>query len=889
MSNELDLSAFDEDEAATALDLSAFEDAPVEIKEADPVGDATRGLMGAGAGALGGAALNKGLEVGVNAITNNLGALRPEDIAKIDQNRDLYKELKKSANPLEDMMEQFRVLGDKNRQGGIDSAAAAVESLRGKPNMPINEFYKTIASPAATNMDYSDALPENTKAKILGENLDAIAPDQRKDLSQLMSLEEEMGKPFQDERLSINQSIKDAKYENKLGQINVPENKKLPILDAAADNKAAQKLQELEQKLAQVSGKSSAPVVNAKEDFIFGVDNRIDRDKKLQDIDIKREKTPDFEKIAVKEEFADKRDGKKLERFDEKISATEQKIAAETRKIEDKKRAFQQQMADKKAQTGTLRDIDQNNAQARVQSRKDQLIFNKILDDEKSAQMKNLKQKEKMEKLLADKQKLEAKIQERVQEATKKTEEAFTAEHKTPKKILEVTPELQGRVLREGYADSLANGIKNTERLEELELPAVHKRLRELQEADTNYEQGGAVNNFRKEMANSLSTKLKEDEGYKKGMASAEESYKTDALWDKNGIRYDKKLDRTTLEDSGRSKLNQILLDGEKNKVSKEYLMEALQDAERQGHLPPGTNIAELMNRSEVAALQGEVGRLRQGGDLNAFDINSIAKGEYSRAPGITSKLGGTKLQELMGMYKNSIAGKGIQKLGKYGLPVAGALAGGMAAASAAESGELTPEAALLSGTAEAFNPTPFDMVEGAKGGAKGIDEALAQSSPEELTAEPTMGADDIGGASLVSQNPVVQKALSGFAEGAVTPLGEMAKSAAETFSEAGTARSNDARARMEQNFGNLNISKSAPVEKKSVPHEDFRNFVEQRPEQIQELAQFFSNDEKTASFVAPLEKAAQADDRTRSAVLFGLYQQPAFRQAMSKKGNRGM
>lgn len=872
-------------EASAAPKFEDTEEIPMEKPE--EMNDTLAGAIGGTAGALGGAALNKVAEVGVNAITNNLGALRPEDIAKIDQNRDLYKELKKSANPLEDMLEQFRVLGDKNRQGGIDSASAAVESLRGKPNMPINEFYKTIASPAAKNMDYSDALPENTKAKILGENLDAIAPAQREDLSQLMSLEEDMNKPFQDERLAINQSIKDAKYENKLGQINVPENKKLPILDASADKKAAQKLQELEQKLAQVSGKTPAPVLEAKEDFVFGVDNRIDRDKKLQDIDISREKTPDFEKIAVKEEFAAKRDDKKLQRFDEKISATDQKIADETQKIEQKKQQFQQQMADKKVQTGTLRDIDQNNAQARMQGRKDQVIFNKILDDEKTAQMKNLKQKEKMEKLLADKQKLEGKIQSRVQEATKKTEEAFTAEQKTPKKILDVTPELQGRVLREGYADSLANGIKSTDRLEELELPAVHKRLRELQEADTNYEQGGAVNNFRKEMANSLSTKLKENEGYKKGMASAEESYKTDALWDKNGIRFNKDLDRTTLEDSGRSKLNQILLDGEKNKVSKEYLMEALQDAERQGHLPKGTNIAELMNRSEVAALQGEVGRLRQGGDLNAFDINSIAKGEYSRAPGITSKLGGTKLQELMGMYKNSIGGKIIKGAGKYGLPVAASLAAGMSAASAADSGELSTPAAILSGTAEAFNPTPFDMVEGAKGGAKGIDEALATSSPEELTAEPIMDGNSLGAADLVAQNPVVKEAISGFAKGAIAPVGEMLKSAGESFSEAGTARSNDARARMEQNFGKLGISKSAPVEKKAVPHEDFRNFVEQRPEQIQELAQFFSNDEKTASFVAPLEKAAQADDRTRSAVLFGLYQQPAFRQAM--KGKRGM
>lgn len=880
--DEADIINDEFDQADIVADADPFKEekasAPVTI--GDQAADAA---WGAG-GAVVGSGANWLLEAGVNKGVEAVGALDRADIKKIDDNREIYKELKKSKNPLEDMLDTFRGLGEKNIKTGVKSADTAVEALRGQPAMPIQEYYKTIAQPAASNMDFSDALPEDTKQRMLAQQLDAIATDQAPVKQRLSQIEEELASPFKDERLEINQSIKDAKYGNKLEQLNapLPENAKLPIVDNFVEQKGNAKLQSMEDLLAQVKQQSPQPVLDRKEDMLFNLDTDNNKNEKLREIDIARGGTPDYEKLQVRTEAADMKNARKLDRIDEKVVKIESKIEKDSQKVEQKKQAFQQDMANRQQKTSALRDIDQNMAQSRVESRKDQLVFNRILDDEKTAQMKNLKQKEKMEKLLSEKASLQSKLEKGAQGANKAAEESYLAEQRTPKKILDVTPELQGRALRQGYADSLTDGIKGTNYLEELELPAVHKRVRELQEADVNYEQGGVVNNFKKDMARSLSDKLKENDTYKTHMGTSEKSYETEALWEKLGIKNDKKLKRVTLEDSGRSKINQILIDGEKNKVSKEYLVEALKDAEAQGHIPKGTTIESLMNRAEVAALQGEVGRLKSGKELNPFDVNQLAKGDMSRTPGVVSKYGGTRLQELMGMYKNSVGGKMVQGAGKYGLPILGGMAAYSTAADAASTGELSPEAALLSGTAEAFNPLPgLDAVEAAKGGAKGIDQALAENTQEELTAMPELGANDMGGADLVGQNPLVQKAISGFAKGAVSQIPSMAQGAAESFSQAGFARSDDARARMEQN------SKAADMfsnKKASAPHEDFKSFVEQKPEQVQELAQFFSNDEKYASFAAPLEKAASADERTRSAVLFGLYQQPAFRQAMKKR-----
>ncbi len=868
MSKELDDSLFEDVpyQAAPEADDSLFEDVPhpdhAPVEE-DAIGDATRGVIGGTAGAGTGVLLNKGLEKVGNLVHNNLGDLDATQIKMIDQNRDVYK----TVSPLENILEQFRTLGEKNRQGGMDAAASARKSLEKLPNMPIEGYYQTISKPAL-DPKLSSPIDPSKQAQIFGSKLDEIAPAQAEDAKQMMSIDEQMNQPFQDERLAINQSIKDAQYKNKLGQLNTPAapDLKKPIVADFAAKQQAQKLQELEAKLAQASGKTNQPVLNTKEDLTFNIDNRADKNNKLNELSEVRGQQPDYERQAIINDHDIKRDNKKLERLDEKAAEAQEKIQTEIQKIEEKKLKFQESLANSKEKSLALENVNSSNAKAKLDVRKDQLIFNKILSDEKSAQMKNLKQKEKMESLLAQKQKLEEKMKKRVETVKTAAAEEFDSIKNTPKKIRDVAPELNNRVLGQDYANSLQDAISDVEHSAEVSPIRLDQKLQEIRD---NVPDGKAntVGKFNAEIAKELRSKLRDvSPEYATGMDKAAESFKSEELFDKLGIRHNKELARVTLDDSGRSKINATLLNPDKNVASRAYLEEALQNAMKQGHLPQGSTVDDLLKKADVSALKGEVGRLKEGKALNAFDVNSIAKGEMSRAPGIIGKMGGTKMQEALALYKSSKLGNGIKALGKYGLPLVGGLAGGMAAANAADSGELSPSQAILAGGAETLNPLPLtDAVQGAVEANKAYDDVTDEIK---LSQEYWDAPGDIN-----SVKPALAAVAAG-AKGYTAP-------AVESLDKFGTERSNDARARMEQNM-------NARAPKAEKPHEEFKSFVEQRPEQIQELAQLFSGDEKTASFVAPLEKAAQADDRTRSAVLFGLYQQPAFRQAM-QKGKKGM
>lgn len=73
-------------------------------------------------------------------------------------------------------------------------------------------------------------------------------------------------------------------------------------------------------------------------------------------------------------------------------------------------------------------------------------------------------------------------------------------------------------------------------------------------------------------------------------------------------------------------------------------------------------------------------------------------------------------------------------------------------------------------------------------------------------------------------------------------------------------------------------MSKSSPIV------ENGKALKQSTPEQLMELSQSFNNIKGANAFVAPLENAAQASsEEEKQARLFGLYQQPAFRQLLNK------
>jgi hypothetical protein len=204
-----------------------------------------------------------------------------------------------------------------------------------------------------------------------------------------------------------------------------------------------------------------------------------------------------------------------------------------------------------------------------------------------------------------------------------------------------------------------------------------------------------------------------------------------------------------------------------------------------------------------------------------------------------------TKGQEAYALLKGSGAGKVLGKVAKgvgEVLPWAGAALGaGMGYANAAEAGLSQPQ----------------KIATGVIGAAE---EALPFPSPINTT-----GA-----------------AVEGFKEynrsGELVPAAKAAgKEAIRPMEEFGTQRSNEARARMEQRMNTLKELKK-PFKPTAPSHS---------VEDIQATHDWFkaSTDPVAQTYAGPLEKAANSqDERTRAAVMFGLEQQPAFRELQRKQ-----
>jgi hypothetical protein len=260
---------------------------------------------------------------------------------------------------------------------------------------------------------------------------------------------------------------------------------------------------------------------------------------------------------------------------------------------------------------------------------------------------------------------------------------------------------------------------------------------------------------------------------------------------------------------------------------------------------------------------------------LTGYDAMKAAQGSPASVAKPLLDTYRTKAQEAVALSKGdgllNTLGKVGEVTGKYlpgALGVGGAVLGAMSAANA---GELSPEEATVAGALDAVNPTPTDVVQAAVEGKKAAKQALAEgASPyvEEI-------ADPTSLTGVRQGNEVMDKALLAGAKGLVSPIPNLAKAAVDTADSFGTSQSNEARNRMEQQMNALNSLKSQPEKKGN----DFLNFVNKNPQSLKDLAGQLTG--AGQSYAAPLNKAADADERTRTAILYGLYQQPAFRQLL--------
>ena len=254
---------------------------------------------------------------------------------------------------------------------------------------------------------------------------------------------------------------------------------------------------------------------------------------------------------------------------------------------------------------------------------------------------------------------------------------------------------------------------------------------------------------------------------------------------------------------------------------------------------------------------------------------------------GIASDILGTKLQEYYALQKASKLGGAASKLSSN-LPgilgAGGAILGGMAAsdASTPEDRRLNPALSAASTAADIALPLPgVDVTGGVQQGQEDALKASRQYNPQDQElAQNVAMSGDLGSdpsATMSMANPVVSAAHSGFIKGALAPVPQLAQAGADVLNNAGFERSNDARAIMEKRMKAVDESPNKTIAGSKALNQA-------TPDQLIELSNGFKGIKGADSFVAPLENAAQASSpEEMQARLFGLYQQPAFRQLLKK------
>jgi hypothetical protein len=286
-------------------------------------------------------------------------------------------------------------------------------------------------------------------------------------------------------------------------------------------------------------------------------------------------------------------------------------------------------------------------------------------------------------------------------------------------------------------------------------------------------------------------------------------------------------------------------------------------------------NIKDLVKNSSNLSEQTKYKLLQTAGKAGVGGLigGQVGGGQgaaIGAGAGAVADIYGSKLQELYALQKAGKLGNFVKGANSMLPGILGAGGAALAATAAANAGEISPTEASAVAGVETFNPIP----------ATDAVQAYVDAKKEyKRTGDPASAlADGIKG--FVS--PVAN--LTQMANESTKDLGHTIMNAPDKVIPAtykavddfGTKQSNDARARMEQNYGGNNKVVTAS-----------KALNQATPEQLMELSQSFKEIKGADNFVAPLENAAQASsDQERQARLFGLYQQPAFRQLL-KKGSK--
>jgi hypothetical protein len=568
-------------------------------------------------------------------------------------------------------------------------------------------------------------------------------------------------------------------------------------------------------------------------------------------------------------------------REDQKIVATEKaKELVDQRKLQRKT----EEVARKEAAVDAQSKRTQEAYQRAVEKRED-FLYNKEVNAEKGKTLqavknakitddKAMKEQARLEKLQKDLASAKDKHEKVTRQIQKKYEKVAKDAKKEYSKIANIPDEInipEDRYLRPEYSKQLENAVAKARPAAEVGLePVVADQLVQELRQGVDYDgQGDQVKNFNKGLAENVRRQvLNETEypEYNAGMKASSEAQKLqDQMAQTTGLQFDKSPDDVRFADGARNKLGQILLDKKVNVNSAEELDNIFSGLVKNGIISQQEAEA-FMKNGEYAAIKKAVETGAK--DITGYDIANMAKGPTAIKAGI-GQFGG-KIQEALAQVAGSDFGKGVSKV-MSNLPGAGSVIGaGLgygAAANAADEGLITPEQAAFAGPASIIEPPLTDSVQSAIEMNQAYNESKAQGAGElEANAKAGLGA------------------VSGFIKPITEPLSNvvpMADKALETgvrkgqelLEEFGKAQSHNARSRMEQNFAD-----KSPVVKAG------KALNQATPEQLMELAQSFREIKGADNFVSSLEQAAQAESpEDKQARLFGLYQQPAFRQLLKK------
>lgn len=471
-----------------------------------------------------------------------------------------------------------------------------------------------------------------------------------------------------------------------------------------------------------------------------------------------------------------------------------------------------------------------------------------------------------LKQLEAKKVKIAQSIEKKIADSKKKADGIIKSKTGVSDEIARVAPEMVDRKIMPTVRGSVEAALDLGRDIDEIPARTMGesyvRALREGNNYDAN-SSGGFSQKFDKKVAETVRGDLgKLNPEYDALMGQSERAINTEEKFKKLGAVYDETTGKMTLPQGARNNMAIMAASGADDFTDKKELFNTLPEDLKALGIADDPNMLDNLRASAIKQGVKDASVL----DISGYDASNAITPSRGLI-GTVAKFGkdnfGTKLQEQIALAKGNSFAKGAFKNAPGILGAAGALAG---AGLAQAAGDIdSTEAGVLAAT-DIVNPLPLDTTGGYVAGKKAFNDNVNE---QKMTQEYFDGGE-------VNLKDPWKAALSEGASAAVQPIKDIGNS----IEQAGTERSMDARSRMEQNMNAFQSLKAKKKEENKKP--DFKGFQKISTMDLQGLAQMLGGSESSAaqSYAAPLEKAANAqDERTKNAVLWGLYQQPAFRQ----------